>query len=86
LLITSLERSNLLPDYRTVNESGLPGFEVIVWYGIFAPSGTPESTIQRLNNELRLIVDMPDVKRRLSEEGAEPLNGYSKRICSKSSA
>jgi tripartite-type tricarboxylate transporter receptor subunit TctC len=74
LALTSLDRSAQFPEYKTVNESGLPGFEVIVWYGIFAPAGTPEPIINRLNAELRAITAMPDVRKKLTEEGAEPLN------------
>ncbi len=74
LALTSLERSAQFPDYKTANESGLPGFEVIVWYGIFAPAGTPEAIINRLNGELRKITAMPDVRKRLTEEGADAIN------------
>ena len=74
LAITSLERSAQFPDYKTANESGLPGFEVIVWYGIFAPAGTPEAIVNRLNGELRKITAMPDVRKRLTEEGADAIN------------
>jgi tripartite-type tricarboxylate transporter receptor subunit TctC len=74
LAITSIERSAQFPDYKTANESGLPGFEVIVWYGIFAPAGTPEAIINRLNGELRKITAMPDVRKRLTEEGADAIN------------
>jgi len=74
LALTSLERSAQFPDYKTANESVLPGFEVIVWYGIFAPAGTPEAIINRLNGELRKITAMPDVRKRLTEEGADAIN------------
>jgi tripartite-type tricarboxylate transporter receptor subunit TctC len=74
LALTSLERSAQFPDFKTANESGLPGFEVIVWYGIFAPAGTPEAIINRLNGELRKITAMPDVRKRLTEEGADAIN------------
>lgn len=74
LAITSLERSPQFPEYKTANESGAPGFEVIVWYGLFAPSGTPEVIINKLNNELRKITNMADVRKKLSEEGADALS------------
>lgn len=74
LALTSLERSAQFPDFKTANESGLPGFEVIVWYGIFAPAGTPEAIINRLNGELRKITAMPDVRKKLTEEGADAIN------------
>ena len=71
IAITSLKRSPQMPDLKTVAESGLPGFEVTVWYGIFAPAGTPEPIIQRLNAEIRKITEMPDVQQHLLKEGAD---------------
>ncbi|HUN69506.1 MAG TPA: tripartite tricarboxylate transporter substrate binding protein [Burkholderiales bacterium] len=71
IAITSLKRSPQMPELRTVAESGLPGFEVTVWYGIFAPAGTPEAVIQRLNAEIRKITVMPDVQEHLLKEGAD---------------
>jgi tripartite-type tricarboxylate transporter receptor subunit TctC len=80
LAITSLERSSQFPDYRTVSESGLPGFEVIVWYGLFAPGGTPAAVVDRLNAEIRRITALPDVQKRLLAEGAEPMNSSPKEF------
>ena len=80
LAITSLERSSQLPEYKTANESGLPGFEVIVWYGLFAPSGTPEVIINKLNTELRKITSMNDVRKKLNEEGADAINATPKEF------
>jgi len=74
LAVTSLDRSSLFPDLPTVAESGLPGFEVIVWYGVFAPHGTPQPIVDRLNAEIRKVITMPDVKERLATEGAEPIS------------
>ena len=74
IALTSLERSPQFPDYSTANESGLPGFEVIVWYGIFAPAGTPEQIVNKLNAELRKITAMADVRKKLNDQGADPIN------------
>ncbi len=74
IALTSLERSPQFPEYSTANESGLPGFEVIVWYGIFAPAGTPEQIVNKLNAELRKITAMADVRKRLNDQGADPIN------------
>jgi tripartite-type tricarboxylate transporter receptor subunit TctC len=71
IAITSLRRSPQMPELKTVAESGLPGFEVIVWYGVFAPAATPEPVIQRLNAEIRKIVDVPEVQQHLLKEGAD---------------
>lgn len=74
LAVTSLQRSPLMPELPTVAESGIPGFEVIVWYGVFAPAATPRAIVGRLNGEIRKIVAMQDVKERMSGQGAEAVS------------
>lgn len=75
LAVTSQKRSPLLPDVPTIAEAGLKGYEAIAWYGFLAPSGTPASVLASLNAEISRILNDSDVKRRLSEEGAEILGG-----------
>ena len=70
---TSLQRSTYLPDLPTVSESGLPGFDAVLTYGLVAPAGTPRAIIDRLNKELRAALATDEVKRRLVQEGAEPM-------------
>ncbi len=70
---TSLKRSTYFPDLPTVSESGLPGFDAVLTYGLVAPAGTPRPIIDRLNKELRAALMTEEVKRRLTQEGAEPL-------------
>jgi tripartite-type tricarboxylate transporter receptor subunit TctC len=62
-----------MPELPTVAESGLPGFEVALRYGLIAPAGTPRPIIERLNKELRAALDSDEVRTRLATEGAEPL-------------
>jgi len=66
-------RSSLLPDVPTVSESGLAGFEAMLHYGVMAPAGTPRPIIDRLNKELRALVDAPDVRARIASDGGDPL-------------
>jgi tripartite-type tricarboxylate transporter receptor subunit TctC len=66
-------RSSLFPDVPTVNESGLPGFEAVLHYGLLAPAGTPNEIVARLNKELRALVAAPDVRERIAAEGGDPL-------------
>jgi tripartite-type tricarboxylate transporter receptor subunit TctC len=73
LAATSLRRSTLLPDVPTVAESGLPGFDAVLTYGLVAPAGTPRAIIDLLNKELRRALATDEVKRRLHQEGAEPM-------------
>ena len=73
LAVTGAERSSLLPDLPTVAESGLPGYEAALRYGLVAPAGTPRAIIERLNKELRTARAAEDVRSRLAADGAEVL-------------
>ena len=73
LAATSLKRSATFPDLPTVAESGLPGYDAVLTYGIVAPAGTPRPIVERLNKELRAALATDEVKRRLIQEGAEPM-------------
>jgi tripartite-type tricarboxylate transporter receptor subunit TctC len=75
LAAASPERHRLLPDIPTFAELGLPGMDIALWYGIAAPAGTPRPIVQRLNAELVKILDMPDVRRSLSDQGADIKSG-----------
>lgn len=66
-------RFSLLPDVPTANESGLPGFESVLHYGLLAPAGTPAPIIERLNTALRALVNTDQVKQRIQTEGGDPL-------------
>jgi tripartite-type tricarboxylate transporter receptor subunit TctC len=59
----------------TLVESGFPGFEVLSWYGILAPAGTPPDIVRKLNSEINRLLNMPDVRERLTTLGAEPTGG-----------
>ncbi len=75
LAIGSAKRTGLLPDLPTLAESGVPGFEVALRYGLVAPAGTPPAVIARLNKELNAALMTEEVKTRLATEGAESLPG-----------
>ena len=72
LAITSSQRSMLLPELPTIAESGLPGYEMLNWAGLFAPAGTPRPVIDRLAAESLRIVRLPEFRDRLNAQGAEP--------------
>jgi tripartite-type tricarboxylate transporter receptor subunit TctC len=67
------ERLGLLPDVPTIAESGLPGFEAVLHYGLMAPAGTPAEVVARLNKELRATLEAAEVKARIVADGGEPL-------------
>ena len=69
--VTGSKRMPDLPNVPTMVESGFPGFEVYGWIGIFAPAGTPESTVARLNRDLNSTINDPEVVRKLTAAGVE---------------
>ena len=71
LAVTTAKRSSVAPEVPTLAESGLPGFEVGSWQGVFAPAGTPSEIVRRLNAEIVKALNMPDVREKLSGLGAE---------------
>jgi len=72
LAIGSQKRSALLPDVPTVIESGVPGYESSIWWGILAPAGVPEPIADKMNAEITSVLREPEIARRLSNEAAEP--------------
>jgi len=77
IAVTSKKRFSLLPDVPTFDESGLPGFEAVLHYGLLAPAGTPKEIVDKLSAELRMLVDTDDVKKRIHFEGGDPLTSTS---------
>ena len=75
LAVTGTTRSPDLPQVPTVAESGLPGFDVTAWFGVFAPARTPPVAIARLNAELTKILEMPDVRQKMASHGVQPGGG-----------
>ena len=71
--ITSARRSPLLPEVPTIAEAGVPGFEIVGWYGIVGPAGMPKDVVTRLNTELARALKTPEVRERMLREGAEPI-------------
>jgi tripartite-type tricarboxylate transporter receptor subunit TctC len=69
--VSSKTRFSLLPNVPTLDESGLPGYDVISWNGIGAPAKTPRTIVERLNKELHAAVNSPQVKQRFAELGIE---------------
>ena len=80
IAVLSPVRFSLLPDVPTSAEFGLPGFESVLHYGLLAPAGTPRPIIERLNKELRALVNTDQVKQRIQTEGGDPLTSTPGRI------
>jgi tripartite-type tricarboxylate transporter receptor subunit TctC len=71
----SPQRHRLLPDIPSFAELGYPAMDIALWYGVVVPAGTPAPIVQRLNAELAKVVEMPDVRKNLSEQGADLQGG-----------
>lgn len=71
--VTSLQRSPALPEVPTVAEQGLPGFEVIAWFGVLAPAKTPQATVDALSRRVLSIMEKPAVRQKMEALGADPV-------------
>jgi len=71
--VTSLNRSAAAPEIPTIAESGLPGFEAVSWFAMFAPPGTPKPVVDKIQAEINRILKMPEVAKRLTDIGLEPV-------------
>jgi len=71
---TGKARSPVLPDVPTVSEAGVPGYEAVIWLGIMAPAATPKPIVERLNAEIRKVVNNAEVKDAWAKQGAAPMN------------
>jgi len=69
IAVTGLQRSALMPDVPTLNESGLPGFEFSTWFAVVAPASTPRAIVDRLNAEIVAAANLPDLRAKLTEQG-----------------
>ena len=69
--VTTLKRLSSMPYIPTLDEQGLKGFDVKVWHGMYAPKGTPQQSIEKLNAALRIALEEEIVKQRLTDLNAE---------------
>jgi len=72
IAVTPEKRSGLFPDYPTVAEAGVPGFESVGWFGLFAPKGTPQAIVDKINKDALAALASDDVRKQLASQGAEP--------------
>ena len=75
LAVTTLKRSAVAPELPTMNESGVPGYDVSQWFGLTAPAKTPRAIVTKLNGEIVKILQEPEMKARIAADGAEPVGG-----------
>ena len=70
--VAGLQRSAATPEIPTISESGVPDFEVIAWWGMLAPAKTPRAVVALLNREMRTVLELPEVRRSLVDQGMDP--------------
>ena len=73
LAVSTGKRSSAMPDLPTIAEAGVPGYEAGAWFGLLAPAGTPKPIVAQLSAESARILTLPDISKRSSELGAEPV-------------
>lgn len=73
LAVTSRARAAALPDVPSMEEAGVKGYEVLNWFGMFAPAGTPAAIITRMHAEAKAMLNAPEMKQRLTTEGAQAI-------------
>ena len=80
LAVTSAKRVDDLPEVPTINESGYKGFNAVTWFGLLAPANTPKDIVVRLNAEFNKALQQPALRKRLGDEGADPVGGTSEQF------
>jgi tripartite-type tricarboxylate transporter receptor subunit TctC len=70
--VTSAKRVPALPEVPTIAESGVAGFDVSSWFGVFLPAATPRAIVMKMNREIHRILENPEVRQRLIDQGADP--------------
>jgi len=80
LAVTSAKRAGAMPELPTIAESGVPGYEMVLWIGVFAPAGTPREITGKLNAEVVRVVNLPDIREKLDGMGVEPLGNSSEQV------
>jgi tripartite-type tricarboxylate transporter receptor subunit TctC len=73
LAVTTAKRTSLAPELPTIAESGLAGFDISTWFGLFVPAGTPRPVVDRLHAEFTRALAAPDVREKMLNLGAEPV-------------
>ena len=83
LAISSIKRSAAAPSLPTIAESGMPGFDSVTWFGLLAPTGVPREAINRLNPELRRIVQSKALADLLIAQGADPIGSSAEEFAAR---
>jgi tripartite-type tricarboxylate transporter receptor subunit TctC len=80
IAVTSLHRVSDLPQVPTVAESGYTGFDAVTWFGFVGPAALPKDIVARLNTEINKVLQTAEVKKKLSDQGADVLGGTPEQL------
>ena len=80
LAVTSSRRSLAAPEFPTIAESGLPGYESTSWLALFAPAGTPREIVARVSADAARVMNTPEVRERFVAQGADPIGSTSEQL------
>jgi tripartite-type tricarboxylate transporter receptor subunit TctC len=80
LAVTTKERSVLLPDMPSMQEAGVPDFDITSWQGWFGPANLPKDVVTRVNAELRKVIENPEIKKQLGERGMDAFSGTPEQL------
>jgi tripartite-type tricarboxylate transporter receptor subunit TctC len=80
LAVTTKDRSPLMPELPSMQEAGVPDFDITSWQGYFAPAGTPKEIVTRLNAEIRKIIEKPEIKAQLATLGMDAFSGTPEQL------
>jgi tripartite-type tricarboxylate transporter receptor subunit TctC len=80
LAVTTRDRSPLMPELPSMQEAGVPDFDITSWQGYFAPAGTPKEIVTRLNAEIRKIIETPEIKAQLATLGMDAFSGTPEQL------
>jgi tripartite-type tricarboxylate transporter receptor subunit TctC len=86
LAVAAATRSNVFPDVPTTVEKGFPELVLDTWFGLFAPAGTPQAIVNKLNEDFRTAVSSPDITKKLTDQNFEPTSAAPAEIITKLSA
>jgi tripartite-type tricarboxylate transporter receptor subunit TctC len=81
--VAAPQRSPVLPNEPTIAESGLSGFDTMVWFGLFAPAGTPKPVVDLMNRKVNAVLAAQDIKERLAKLGIEAVGGGADALAAK---
>jgi tripartite-type tricarboxylate transporter receptor subunit TctC len=80
LAVSGAKRQSSLPDVPTFAEAGFPAFDVSLWQGVLVPAGTPPDVVEKLNGAINRALELPNVRKRIADLGAEPAGGSAQQF------